>query len=333
MPSRFPFTSYPRGWFRVAAADELRPGDVRALHYFGRDLVIFRGRDGKAHLLDAHCPHLGTHLGIGGTVVGDTIECPFHGWRINGDGACVHIPYTDKIPPNAVVRTWPLEEVNGLLMTYYDRSGRPPDWHIPEFPEYRSDEWTPFHKAASWKIRTHMQELGENGMDNAHFPFLHPQQTRAMRTEAIEAGDNTFVHRTFQHYNIFGPAKLFVDQVTGPLDVCLYGLGCIVNRTVVDARIKLSYSFAFFFTPIDEEHIDVHSMVAMNKLPGRLMNYFLLGKAIKEGKRTIDQDVPIWENRKYRESPVLCEGDGPIMQFRRWASRYYDDGAEAGARR
>lgn len=333
MPSRFPFTSYPRGWFRVAASGELKPGDVRPLHYFGRDLVLYRGDDGEAHLLDAHCPHLGTHLGIGGKVVGDTIECPFHGWRMNGDGACVHIPYADKIPPGARVRAWPLDEVNGLLMTYYDPEGRPPDWHIPEFPEYRSEDWTPFHKAASWKIRTHMQELGENGMDNAHFPVLHPQQTRAMRTEAIEAGENTFVHRTFQHYNIFGLAKFFVDEVTGPLDVCLYGLGCIVNRTKVDARIKLSYSFAFFFTPIDEEHIEVNSMLTMNKLPGRLFNYLLLRKAIKEGKHTIDQDVPIWENRQYREHPVLCEGDGPIMQFRKWASRYYDDGADAGTRR
>ena len=29
-------------------------------------------------------------------VKGNCLECPFHGWRFNGDdGKCTHIPYTD----------------------------------------------------------------------------------------------------------------------------------------------------------------------------------------------------------------------------------------------
>jgi hypothetical protein len=32
-------------------------------------------------VLSAHCRHLGAHIGHGGTVNGDRVVCPFHGWE------------------------------------------------------------------------------------------------------------------------------------------------------------------------------------------------------------------------------------------------------------
>lgn len=61
----------PRGWYGVLASHELASGTIRSLHYFGRDLVAFRGDDGRATILDAFCPHYGAHLGIGGRIVDD----------------------------------------------------------------------------------------------------------------------------------------------------------------------------------------------------------------------------------------------------------------------
>ena len=68
--SRYPFTPFPIGWFRVVYSDELRAGDVERLHFFGRELVAFRTEAGAARVADAHCPHLGAHLAVGGSVVG-----------------------------------------------------------------------------------------------------------------------------------------------------------------------------------------------------------------------------------------------------------------------
>ena len=62
MLERFPM-SIPYGWFFVAYSDELAVGDVRPVHYFGRDQVLFRTETGEAGMLDAYCPHLGAHMG------------------------------------------------------------------------------------------------------------------------------------------------------------------------------------------------------------------------------------------------------------------------------
>ena len=42
---RFPMP-IPFGWFGVGYSDELAVGEVRAVHYFGRDLVLFSKRTG-----------------------------------------------------------------------------------------------------------------------------------------------------------------------------------------------------------------------------------------------------------------------------------------------
>lgn len=60
-------------------------------------MALFRGEDSRVRAVDAYCPHLGASLSAGGRVLGNCIECPFHGWRFDGDtGKCNHIPYAEN---------------------------------------------------------------------------------------------------------------------------------------------------------------------------------------------------------------------------------------------
>ena len=85
---------FPRGWFMIgASADASRT--PAAIRYFGKDLVLYRGESGTAYVVDAYCPHMGAHLAKNATsyivrdgehVEGESIRCPFHGWRSGTDG-------------------------------------------------------------------------------------------------------------------------------------------------------------------------------------------------------------------------------------------------------
>ena len=35
------------------------------------------------------------------------------------------------------------------------------------------------------------------------------------------------------------------------------------------------------------------------------------------------QDMQIWKNKIYRPTPVFCEGDKYLIQFRRWVRQFY----------
>jgi phenylpropionate dioxygenase-like ring-hydroxylating dioxygenase large terminal subunit len=67
----------PFGWYVVDYATDLKAGEVKSVRYFGQDQVLFRTTNGEVSMLDAYCPHLGAHLGHGGIVNGECIECPF----------------------------------------------------------------------------------------------------------------------------------------------------------------------------------------------------------------------------------------------------------------
>ncbi len=95
----------PNGWYAICWSRQLQDGEVQSVHYFGEDLVVFRTRSGQARVLDAYCSHLGAHLGEGGRVVGETIQCPYHAWQYDGEtGVCAKIPYCEQIPKKALVR-------------------------------------------------------------------------------------------------------------------------------------------------------------------------------------------------------------------------------------
>lgn len=320
--TRFPFTSFPNGWFRVANSKEVRPGEVKPLHYFGRELVLFRTESGKPYVFDAHCPHLGAHLGYGGKVEGENIHCPFHGWCFDSQGQCDRIPYATKIPPKAQIPTWQVREINGMILVYYHAQREAPTWEIPVLEEYRSPEWTPLRFGHRWKIRSHPQEILENGMDIIHSIAVHPQQTERIETQELKI-DNSVLTISLDHtYNLFLAAKMLGQKIRGPHEITLYGLGVAVNRVLVEP-MGFEYFYLFTVTPIDAEYIEMQSFLSMKKVSNPLATKFLLRKALQEGTKVIDQDVPIWENKAYLSNPLLSEEDGPIARYRLWASQFY----------
>lgn len=127
--------SFPTGWFRLCFSQDVPRGRPRSFPAFGSSLLVFRGaEDGKVHVLDPYCPHLGADL-QDGKVVGDCVECPFHGWRFRGaDGKCAHIPYSEAaVPAQAQVEAWAVRESHGMVMVWYDAIKRAPFWEVP-FP-------------------------------------------------------------------------------------------------------------------------------------------------------------------------------------------------------
>ena len=171
----------PTGWFQVMWAADLKVGDVLPLHYFGRDLVCFRGIDGHAHVMDAHCQHLGANLAFGGCVVDDGIQCPFHGWVWDGQGRNVRIPYESRPNRGRRVHSYPVTELNESIYFWHDAQGRAPLWDVPDalavlgthVHERSYHPFGPDCRTHFEKVSVHPQVIAENAVDPHHFRFVH----------------------------------------------------------------------------------------------------------------------------------------------------------------
>jgi phenylpropionate dioxygenase-like ring-hydroxylating dioxygenase large terminal subunit len=307
---RFPFP-IPNGWFAMCFSDELLAGQIKPLHYFDRELVAMRGDDGAARVFDAHCPHLGAHLGHGGTVEGDGLRCPFHGWRYDGSGTCVEVPYAKRIPPKARLRAWQVVERNGLVFVWRHAAGAAPSWEVPEVPELRDDAWTAPERR-EWIIRSAAQEMAENTVDPAHFRYVHKTNT-VPETETAEIRDH--VLHVVSNNRVATPR----GEQRGRIEIQANGFGLGVTRFtgIADLLVVTSGS------PIDEEHTHTRLQFAVKKLPNSDATRGV-GKAfIGEIERQFTQDIPIWENKIHLEHPLLVEGEAEIALLRRWASQFY----------
>ncbi len=311
----------PNGWFAVAWTRELHVGDVRPIHYFGHDLVLFRTREGHARVLDAFCPHLGAHLGHGGRVMGETLRCPFHAWQFDGaSGECVHIPYCERIPRQAQLRSWDVQEKNGMVFVWHHAEAKPPDWDFPALPEIGSPEWSE-PRTHELEMPAYVQDTHENNNDPVHFQYVHgAMETPASEISYSEGSTHYRITSTNEQQTPMG-----VFEMTLIRDSWGLGLTAVRSEGIPGAGL-LMYSST---TPIDEHR--VHSrwlLTATNNLVDLAGEEWM--KNLVQG---VQQDMPIWRNKVHRARPVLCEGDVYLGEFRKWARQFYSEpvGRPAGA--
>ena len=345
MNPRFPFSPYPSGWFAIARSMDLSPKAVLPLRWFGQDMVLFRTEDGQARLAEAFCPHLGAHLGHGGTVQGQSLRCPFHGWCFDGEsGRCTEIPFARKIPPRARIATWPVREVDGMVLVYRDGrdsglaslapSGPSPSWEIPSV---QSDEWTGA-TYFSWKLRTCCQEVLENTVDAAHLPTVHAasRPARYVPPESVDpAGAAATDGPTLRHALQIQWDGAYIGAPGTELDVELsircHGLGIIFVDTFV-AAMGMRARQRLYITPIDEEHVQLTAALHVRRLESPEATQLVEKMWSDAFQADFVKDFPIWENKAYKAQPLLSEADGPVALLRRWARQFYaPDAAATGA--
>jgi len=303
----------PNGWFAVAWSKELGEGDVRPVHYFGEELVLFRTRSGQARLVDAFCPHLGAHLGHGGRVMGETLRCPFHGWQFDGaSGACAHIPYCERIPAKARVRAWDVLERNGMIFAWYHAEAKPPEWTFPVLPEIGNAEWSE-PRTFELVMPAHVQDTHENNNDPVHFQFVH----RSLETppSSIEYSADGRHYRIVSDFLAQGPWAQYLEKSQLVRDS--WGLGLTAVRTVgIPNAGLLMYSST---TPVEEKKVHSRWLLTATK---NIVDYF--GEEFMTGlTQGVQQDLPIWTNKVHRARPVLCEADTYLAEFRKWARQFY----------
>lgn len=303
----------PFGWFVVGYSDELGVGQVKPLRYFGQELVMWRGEDNQVRVLEAYCRHLGAHLGYGGRVQGNDIECPFHAWQYNGEGCVTKIPYAKIIPPQAkhpCLRSWPVVERNRFIWAWYHPMKAAPSFEVDALAETSDPQWSDYEKH-EWMVHGPLQTMAENGVDSAHFKYIHGTATMPDYDFKFDG-----VRRSASVNAKLGTPR---GEVDGTISYGTVGAGQAWTRFTGICETLMVAGI----TPVAPDLTHIRFAFTQMKSQASGDRAGVSRALIRDICKQLDQDKVVWDRQMYRKQPLMCDGDGPIMGFRKYYSQFY----------
>lgn len=160
-------------WY-VAAWDEEVGREPFARTLLNEPVVLYRREDGTPVALEDRCCHRSLPLSFG-KVVGDRLQCGYHGLEFDQSGACVQVPGQASVPPESRVRSYPVVERWHWIWIW---TGDPaladdtliPDWWCMDHPDWRMIKGNgakPIHSKCNYELVT------DNLLDLSHLSYVH----------------------------------------------------------------------------------------------------------------------------------------------------------------
>jgi aminopyrrolnitrin oxygenase len=187
-------TSFVEGWYWVLPSQSLLVGDVKAVTIFGKDLVVYRGKDRRAVILDAYCPHMGTSLAEG-KIEGNELRCVLHKWKFDAEGICVDIPNLDE-SISLKAKTWPVAEQYGMIWIW---TGEIPQQPLPFVLDWENQDFD-FSLGSEFRIDCHPNVLLLQGIDNQQINLVHKSPLN-MVLEKQELNQNAIIFSKMTNIN------------------------------------------------------------------------------------------------------------------------------------
>jgi phenylpropionate dioxygenase-like ring-hydroxylating dioxygenase large terminal subunit len=161
----------PNQWYAILESREIKKGRIHGVTRMGEQMVAWRNDKGELSVMTDQCPHRGVALSKG-ILVGDCIQCPFHGFEYDTSGVCQLVPANGREaePPKALhVRSYLVREEHGFIYIWW---GEPREKY-PPVPWFESIPDTMVYSTLKDHWTNHYSRAIENQLDVVHLPFVH----------------------------------------------------------------------------------------------------------------------------------------------------------------
>jgi vanillate O-demethylase monooxygenase subunit len=342
-------------WYVAATLSELEDGPKEKV-IMDQPVAVFLTEAGVPAAIHGICAHRYYPLALG-RVVGDSLQCKYHGFRFDGfSGACVEIPSQPEAPKafrhrvypavahGAWVWIWPgdPQKADRGLLPDLSLAGLSPAWNV--------------QAGVGVLTNGRAQLLVENLLDLTHVDFLHAESLEAgsLLESPVEVSDDVTGVRAFRtgrapwidgFYDlIYGPQHRFAGTHGYVGESWYHSPGYIrtgVRVTDIDDRAEVDRSaygtmyFQHFLTPSTPDSVYYYSAVARD--------YRLVDPAFDQTMVALDlevrmQDVRAVElveqqlKRPWTLVPeLLSKADAGAMKVRRRLQKALEAEAQASA--
>ena len=308
-------------WYAVLSSKQVKKNKMIGVTRLSEKLVFWRDDAGEVHCIYDKCCHRGASL-CAGKLVGNLVECPFHGFQYDTSGKVTLIPANGKnakVPENYRVNAYQARDAYGLIWVWYgDYNAELPE--IPFFEEL-TDGFSYGEISENWSV--HYTRAIENQLDVVHLPFVHKttigrsnktlvngpvakwngnRMTFYVKNE-LDQGQKPEKPNEVENYE-----KLFHLQLQMPN----------IWQNIISDQLRIFAAFA----PVDEEntHIYLRFYQKFMRVPVLAQLISGLGAAtnrviLHQDRRVVLTQLPKKSEFKMKEN--LVQGDLPILEFRK----------------
>jgi len=322
-------------WYAAALAKDITGDKPLKVRMLGQNFALFRDSQGIARCVSDICIHRCASLS-GGKVKGDCVECPYHGWQFNGDGACTRIPslgVDGKIPARARIDAYPTQEKYGLVFAFL---GDLPDAERPplmEVPEWGREGWRCINLEYAWAAN--WERSVEAGLDPGHAEFVHSGMKFAGADEEYSLPPVLQVERQQWGTTMNAALRTIALQKRpelGNADISgakpqametrvqsvFHGPSCTVTRIYFNATDEVAQYM--WETPVDEFHVAKHLVSVRSIMTDRAFddsfNKRNLFVADEDKVVVEDIDPMVFPDSSTKE--VFVPGDAQIAAYRQY---------------
>ena len=319
---------------------------LRPARILGDAVVLYRTEAGQPVALEDACPHRKLPLSKG-ALVGDAVECGYHGLTFDGTGTCVRAPTQDHSIPRRGVRSYPVVDRWNLLWIWMGDPAEADPADIFDVPNFDNPGWG-LTAQGSMDIACNYLWVVDNLLDPSHVAWVHVSSFKGAGAESEPLtvdvlDDGVIVWRWMydrdpppyyaslvsfdgkcdrkQHYECRLPGIAVNKSIFAPT-----GKGGPDRELSPDTLVNISYNF---MTPVDDDHTNYYWFQHYN-MPRRED----VSARMFEGARTAfleDREVleAVHQGMKAPATPSINLGlDGGAMRYRRLLQRRVEAEAE-----
>lgn len=161
-------------------------------------ICLYRKENGDAVAIGNVCPHRLASLSMG-KLIGDVVQCGYHGLRYDATGACVLNPHDDgKIPPKMCVSSYPLVERHKMIWLWMGDPQKADPATIPDFSCHTDESLSMV--GGMFEIKANYELISDNLLDLAHGEFVHEgilssEAITRSKLQTIQNGTTVYANR------------------------------------------------------------------------------------------------------------------------------------------
>lgn len=282
-----------RAWYVIARSDEVVGATPLRRQLWGQPIVVFRGEDGLVGALLDRCPHRDVPLSAG-SVIGNHIQCGYHGWEYDCAGHCKRIPGFLGEPDRRTRRTasFPIREQQDFVWIWAD-----PDSDSASEPFWFEHADAPGYLTVRHEVRAlaSLHAVAENALDVPHTSILHKGLFRndAQRTRIVAKVER---HSDRVSCEFVGEPRPpgWVARILSPTG----GIVTHFDRFFLPSVVQVEYRLgdenhvvsSAALTPVDDYMTQLHAVICVRtRMPRRLLRPILQPLAL----RIFDQDAKL----------------------------------------